>query len=112
MLKNYLVLLKFDTPTQALRDVASHINTVSTIPPAVVWTSKDTLGIAVVTEKNGRAILESCAKQLDKSHISNLLIIEIGKDYLTHGETTLDGWLHSHVRHPQTGGASEDGSKK
>jgi hypothetical protein len=93
--KNYFVLFSIATPKKEHAQLLPQLSAVCTEPAKLIWNEKSTIAFGAVSELSAYKIHEHVVKGI--SGIDNILIIEIGSYWSTLSDTTLAGWLKSHV---------------
>ncbi|MDP2815750.1 MAG: hypothetical protein Q8O19_03620 [Rectinemataceae bacterium] len=101
-MKNYLVLISMSQANKSTGNkIVSNLKklTDKTVIPA--WIDSAYVGIPISTEFSVWEIWESAVEGINEtSDLRDMLVIEIGRDWLARRDTRAAHWLTTHVGHP------------
>ena len=96
--KYYFVLLSIAVPKKEHAQLLPQLTAVCSEPAKLIWSEKSTIAFGAVSSLTAYKLHEHLAKGL--IGVDNILVIELGRDWSALGETTLSGWLRSHLGAP------------
>ena len=64
----------------------------------VLWTQQALLGLVMKTDRHAVDIWDQAIKNID--NLRDVLVLELGRDWIALRDTTMAGWLNSHFGPP------------
>jgi hypothetical protein len=101
-MKNYLVLVSLSKANVVTgKKILSNLEAVAHGNVAPAWIDSAYIGIPIATESTAREIWLSAVAGINQdSDLRDLLIVELGRDWLTRKDARAEHWLTTHLGHP------------
>lgn len=103
-MNSYMVLVSLAKLNKATANkIISNLKTVSNTAVAPAWIDSAYIGIPIATDATAREIWRAAVTGINEaSDLRDLLVIELGRDWLARTDTKMAHWLRIHLGHPLT----------
>lgn len=101
-MNSYMVFVSLAKPNKATANkIISNLNAVTSETVAPAWIDSAYIGIPISTDTSAREIWRAAVAGINEtSDLRDLLVIELGRDWLARTDTRTAHWLKSHLGHP------------
>ena len=102
-MSHYMVLISLAKPNRTTAErIVSNLKTVSSEPVAPAWIDSAYIGVPLATGSNAREIWAAAVKGLNEaSDFRDMLIIELGRDWIARKDARATHWLMTHLGPPR-----------
>lgn len=101
-MNSYMVFVSLAKPNKTTANrILSNLNAVNSEAVSPAWIDSAYIGIPIATDATAREIWRAAVAGINEaSDLRDLLVIELGRDWLARGDTRAAHWLTSHLGHP------------